>query len=127
MKTNKKPATKREIAKVFRATANQLDISGWRTGAMGSTWSGFCAVGGIYHVCKKLGVSTNFLQTSPAFGGLSFNGVIAKNFYKPYFGNDRVESLIIAFNDGQSKYGGKENVQKALRKAARELEHGGVL
>jgi hypothetical protein len=136
MKTNKKPATKREIAKVFRAAANQLDISGWQIGSLGNTKIGFCAVGGIYHVCKKLGVNTNFLncttrkdQCEPDYyaGGLSKCGVIAKNFKKPWHKSCRAESCIINFNDTRHPINGKELVQKALRKAARELEHGGVL
>lgn len=116
--------SKREMASAFRNAANALDKYGWRSGAMGSKSTKFCAMGALNHILGfEFGpkYTNNFTDVHP-----SLNGLLSK-----LCGQLRttcsVEDIIIGFNDGQPLHKGKVAVQKFFRTLARGLEHGGVL
>jgi hypothetical protein len=103
-------ATKREMAKVLRATARELEKHGWCKGSYTDNQGRHCVIGAAIHTCTGLGYD----NLRPFVVRMNLSKFIGLR-------NRHVE----AWNDHPNRR--VEDVLKALRGCARNLEHGGKL
>ncbi len=107
---NVKP-TKRAVAKHLREGAKVIETYGWNQCSYGNEESGFCALGALNY--EGMGLKNG-------------DGMDILDCYLTLkLKNKFPGGSIISFNDTEGRT--KEEVLKAFRTIARELEHGGVL
>lgn len=108
-KTKEPKPSKRAAAAILRKAANALDEFGWIQKSYGSQVHGFCALGSINHIVPNT-VNTPAKQLR--------NKWLAQSALCQTVGTNWIPD----WND--HKVGSKDDVTGAMRKAARDLEHG---